>query len=131
MSNDSSVSAPIRLLVRLALTILLVWALPKIVPSYVEIGGGITAITLIGITLTLLNIVARPVINVVMLPFKLFVTIFAIVVANALFLWLLTWLVGMMDPETVRFAVLGGFFGWIIVSLILGIGNWLLKEILK
>lgn len=131
MSHDSSVSAPIRLLVRLALTILLVWALPKIVPSYVEIHGGITAITLIGITLTLLNIIARPVINLIMLPFKLFVTIFAIVVANALFLWLLTWLVGMMDPETVRFAVLGGFSGWIIVSLILGVGNWLLKEILK
>jgi uncharacterized membrane protein YvlD (DUF360 family) len=131
MSSNSSISAPIRLLVRLALTVLLVWALPVIVPSYVEIHGGIGAITLIGITLTLLNIIARPVINLVMLPFKLFVTIFAIIIANAAFLWLLTWLVGMMDPETVRFAVLGGIPGWIVVSLILGVGNWLLREILK
>jgi uncharacterized membrane protein YvlD (DUF360 family) len=129
--SESSTSAPIRLLVRLALTVLLTWALPAVFPQYVAIEGGIPAIVLIGITLTLLNIIARPFINVVMMPFKLFLTVFAIIVANALFLWLLTWLVGMMDQSVVRFAVLGGLMGWIVVSLVLGIANWIMKEILK
>jgi uncharacterized membrane protein YvlD (DUF360 family) len=129
--SSSSTSAPIRLLIRLALTILMVWALPVLMPKFVMIQGGIPAIALIGVTLTLLNVIARPVINVVMLPFKLFVSLFAIVIANALFLWLLTWLVGMMDQTVVRFAIEGGWTGWVIVSLVLGIGNWLMKEILK
>jgi uncharacterized membrane protein YvlD (DUF360 family) len=130
-SSDSSLSAPVRLLVRLALTILLTWALPMLLPTYVTLSGGIAAIVLIGITLTLLNVLARPIIHVVMLPFKLFFTLFAVIIANALFLWLLTWLTGMMDPAVVQFAIKGELTGWMMVSMVLGFGNWVMKEMLK
>lgn len=130
MAEHSS-SAPLRLIIRTVLTIALVWLLPVIMPSFILIEGGLVAVALIGITLTLLNIIARPIINILTFPFKLFATIGAIILANAAFLWLLMRIVGMMDPSLVRFVIQGGLLGWIVVSLVLGLANWMLKEILK
>jgi putative membrane protein len=131
MSDSSNASAPIRLIVRLLLTIALVWALPVILPGFITIEGGLAAIALIGVTLTLLNIIVRPIINILTFPLKLFMTVLAIILANAAFLWFLMKLVGMMDQQTVRFVIEGGVWGWIVVSLVLGLANWIIKEILK
>lgn len=130
-SDQSSSSAPLRLILRTLLTIGIVWLLPVVVPSFALLEGGLVATFLIGITLTLLNIIARPLINILTFPFKLFATIGAIILANAAFLWLLMKIVSMMDPSLVRFEIQGGLLGWIVVSLVLGLSNWILKEILK
>ncbi len=129
--SDSSSSAPLRLIVRLLLNIAVVWILPIILPSYVAIQGGWAAIILIGITMTLLNVLARPIIHILTFPLKLFMTIIAIILANAAFLWLLTWLIGMMDQSLVGLAIMGGLTGWIVVSLIMGLANWAMREMLK
>ena len=129
--SDSSASAPLRILLRLFLTVALVWVLPTLLPQYIQIGGGLFAYILIGITITLLNILIRPILYILTLPLKLFVTILAIILVNGVFLWLLTWLIGMMDPSMVSLAITGGIVGWIVVSLVLGLANWVMKEILR
>jgi putative membrane protein len=128
---ESSTAAPVRIVIRLLLTIALVWLLPTLLPAYIKIDGGARSIIMIGITITLLNILVRPILHVITLPLKLFMTIFAIILVNGVFLWLAAKLIGMMDPEVASLTILGGAVGWIVVSLVLGIANWVMKEILK
>ena len=121
---------PTRLALRALLTMALVWVMAKYLPQYLGITGGIAAIIVIGALLTLLNLFVRPLLNVITFPLKLFATILAIVLANAVFLWLVMQVIARMDPTLIQFEVRGGIVGWIVVSLLLGIMNWVLKEIL-
>lgn len=121
---------PTRLALRALLTMALVWVMAKYLPQYLGITGGIAAIIVTGALLTLLNLFVRPLLNVITFPLKLFATIIAIILANAVFLWMVMWVTERMDPTLIQFEVRGGILGWVIVSLLLGIMNWVLKEIL-
>ena len=123
-------SSPTRLALRALLTMALVWVMATYLPQYLGITGGIAAIIVIGALLTLLNLFVRPLLNVITFPLKLFATILAIVLANAVFLWLVMQVIARMDPTLIQLEVRGGILGWVIVSLLLGIMNWVLKEIL-
>jgi len=124
-------SWPLRLVLRLLLTILLVWLLSKFLDQYFFVDGGLPAYIIIGSLLTLMNIIVRPLLHLIMLPFKLFATILALMVINGGFLWLTERIARELDPEFVRLQIDGGVAGWILVAIILGIANWVFKEILK
>lgn len=132
MSDSSSgSSAPIKLIIRLLLTIALVWVMSMVMERYFFVSGGIAAYIIIGSLLTLMNVIVRPLLNIIMLPFKLFAAIIAIIVVNGGFLWLTIQIAEAMDPDVVQLHVDGGVGGWIVVALTLGIANWVFKEILK
>ncbi len=133
MSEDSSFipSAPLKLVIRLLLTILLIWMLSTFLDQYFFVTGGLSAYIIIGSLLTLMNVIIRPVLHVIALPFKLFATLIAWIIVNGGFLWLTLWIAGKMDPTFVTFVVDGGVAGWILVAMILGVANWLFREILK
>jgi putative membrane protein len=120
----------IRFLIRIVLMAALVAIMAKLIPQYFEVKGGIPAFAIIGVALALLNILVRPVLNILTFPLKLFATILAIVIANAAFLWFLEATIAQLDPTLVQLQILGGAEGWILVALILGFGNWVVKEIL-
>lgn len=122
--------SPTRLALRAVLTMALVWLMAEYLPQYLGVAGGIAAIIVIGALLTLLNLFVRPILNVITFPLKLFATILAIILANAAFLWIVMRMTELMDPTMIRFEVRGGILGWVVVSLLLGIMNWVLKEIL-
>lgn len=123
-------SSPTRLALRVLLTMALVWALGMYLPQYVSLSDGIMSAVTVGALLSLLNMFVRPVLNVITFPLKLFATIIAIILANAAFLWIVMQIVALMNPLIVSFQVTGGAIGWIVVSLIIGLANWILKELL-
>lgn len=124
-------SLPTRLLLRFALTIGLVWALAVLLPDYVFISGGFVGILVVAGIMTILNILVRPILNAILLPLKLLINILAIIIVNTVFLWITYQLVYFLDPNLVTFEILGGFVGWLVVALAIGLGHWAMKVILK
>lgn len=132
MADESSrLSAPMRLIMRLLLTILLVWGLSTFFERIFFVDGGIAAYIVIGSLLTLMNVIVRPLLHVIMLPFKLFMGLVVLIVVNGLFLWLTQRIAQELDPEVVMLQIDGGIGGWMLVAVILGIANWVFKEVLK
>lgn len=76
-----------------------------------------------------LNLLVRPVLNVISFPLFLFSGIIAIILVNVLFLWLTLQIVEGWDPARIGLAVTGGAWGWILSSLALGLGNWVMKKV--
>ena len=121
---------PVRLLLRYALTVLMLWLMIRYLPQYLVIYGNWMALPTVAALLMLLNMFARPVLKLLTLPLKLFMTIVAIVLVNGAFLWILERIAERFDPETATLLVQGGPGGWIVVALVLGLGNWVLHHIL-
>lgn len=109
---------------------LLVYGLDQYVPQYVIIFGGVGAYVTIGNLLTLMNFLVRPLLNILSLPFKLIATLLTIITMNGLFLWLTYQIILQMDPTITALTITGGLSGWLIVSSILGVANWLMKAVL-
>lgn len=127
---ERSLSLPVRLVLQYALTVLLLWLLARYLPDYLVIDGGWMALPTVAALLMLLNMFARPVLKIVTLPLKLFMTVVAIVLVNALFLWILERIAERFDPGTAVLLVQGGPGGWIVIALALGLGNWVLHHVL-
>jgi putative membrane protein len=131
MADPTSSSLPLKITVKTLLNIALVWVMATYLNQFFVIGGGWRAIIIVGVILTLLNILVRPVLNVLTLPLKLFATILAVIVVNGAFVYLTHLLILRMDPEIAQLTILGGAWGWIVVAAVLGFGNWLIKEMLR
>jgi uncharacterized membrane protein YvlD (DUF360 family) len=71
------------------------------------------------------------VLDIVLLPLKLFAMAIALIVVNGVFVWLLYWIAQHMDPTIVSLAIGGGIIGWFIVAVILGLGNWVMKVAIR
>lgn len=128
MANTST-SLPIRLLIQYALTLLLLWLLATFLPQFLEIGGDWRALPTIAALLLLLNIFARPLLNILTLPLKLFLSVVAVILANAAFLWLLERIAERFDPSVASMTIEGGWIGWFLIALLIGIGNWFLHRV--
>lgn len=131
MSDEHRVSRPLLIAIKFVLNILLVWALAKYLSDYFDLSGGWVADIVIGALITLMNIIVRPLINLVTMPLRWFATAVAVVLANAGFLWLTLWVTDRMDPSIVTLQIQGGVIGWIVVALSFGIANWLMRAMLK
>lgn len=124
-------SLPSRILVQIGLTVLLLWWMTIGLPAYVAVTGGWPALLILAIILVFLNMIVRPVLNLVLLPIKLLAGILAILIANGVFLWLLLEIAKRMDPRFVTFEIRGGIVGWIVVAIVLGIANALFHVLLR
>lgn len=131
MSDQSSGSSPLRIAIKAALNIALVYAMDRYLPQYFSVFGGWAALVVIGALITLLNFVLRPVLDVLTLPLKLFATIIAAIVVNGVFLWLVYQITLRMDPGLIAMTITGGLTGWLVISVVLGIGNWMIRHIVK
>jgi putative membrane protein len=128
-TNEHSLSMPAKLSLRAVLNILLVWLMASYLGVYITITGGWIAFIILGSLLTLLNILVRPLMSIMAFPFKLFALLLTLIVINGLFVWLLISIASTMDSRLVTLEV-HGIVGWIVVSIILGLGNWLMKAAL-
>lgn len=131
MSDRSGTSVPARIIIRFALNTGLVWLLQAKMSAAFAVTGGLHAWVVIGALLTLMNILIRPLLHLITLPLKLFATILAVIIVNAVFVQLTASIVAKMDPAVVTLAIGGGWMGWFLVAVILGTGNWLMKVIVK
>jgi uncharacterized membrane protein YvlD (DUF360 family) len=124
------VSLSIRILLRSLLNILLVWALSVYLPQYVLVSGGLRAFVTIGALLTLLHLFVQPFLSLATLPLRFFLSFLAFLLVNGAFVWLAVTVASLMKPA-IAFAVLGGFVGWMVVILLTGIANWIMRMILR
>lgn len=131
MPQESRLSAPIRLVMRLLLTIGLLWLLNTFLDQYFYVNGGLPAFIILGSLITLMNVIIRPVLQLVLLPFRFFFHLLTLVMLNALFLWLTLRIAAELDPDVVTFAVNGGIAGWLLIALLLGFAHWVMKETIR
>ena len=124
-------SLPLRITLRAILNVVLVWAMATYLPQYVAVGGGIAGLVIIGALFTLLNLIVRPILDLVTLPLKLLATLLAFLIVNGAFVWLTERAALLMDPSLVTFRIQGGFVGWVVVILAVGLANWLLKLLVR
>ncbi len=128
--SRNRLSAPARLFIRAILNILLVWAMATYLSEYFLLTGGLGAVIIVGALLTLMNVIVRPLLKLLTLPLRLFAMVIALILVNGVFIWLIYQITQQMDPTVVRLQIIGAA-GWVIVSVVFGIGNWLIKAALK
>ena len=109
----------------------MVWVMRTYLAAFFAMTGDLAGMIVVGALLTLMNIIVRPVLNLVTIPLKLFATVLAIIVVNGAFVQMTVLIVEKMDPTVVTLAVQGGLVGWVVVAIVFGVGNWLLKATLK
>ena len=124
-------SYPMRLLLRVILTVALVWSLNVFLGDYIIVTGGIRGYIVVGALLTLLNIFIRPILNILSIPLKLFATLLGIVLCNGVFLLIVTIIADTFNPDIVTMKVQGGIGGWVVLAMVLGFANWVMKMVLR
>jgi len=130
MPAESNISWPLKVLVKSLLNIAVVWLMAKYLSQYFHVTGGIPAYIIIGALLTLMNMFVRPILDILTLPLKLFATIIAIIIVNGAFIQLVHTIAANMNPNLVTLNIYGGLWGWVVVAVVLGFSNWLIKIIL-
>jgi len=120
-------SAPLRLAVKAALNCALIWAMNTYLPAYITVFGDLAAYVIIGCLLTLLNLFLRPILALVTFPLHLVFTLLTSILVNAVFLGIVYQIALKMDPNIVILTITGGATGWIVVSTVLGLANWVMK----
>jgi uncharacterized membrane protein YvlD (DUF360 family) len=131
MSSESRTPLPFVLLLKFLLNVGLVWLLSVKFSQYFVLTGDFGSIVVIGSLLTLLNLFVRPFLNAITLPLRFFATLLALVIVNGIFLFATLRITGMMDPEVLTLSISGGIIGWIVVALVLGTGNWVMKLLIQ
>ncbi len=126
---DSSLSPATKIAIKAVINIAVVWGMNEFLPQYVAVFGGLPAYVIIGSLLTLLNMFLRPLLAILTFPFHLLFTLFTTIGVNAFFLYVIYEITLKMDPNIVTLVITGGLSGWLIVSCILGLANWILKNI--
>lgn len=131
MSEKTSSHAPLKLALKFALNVVLVWALSTYLGQYFGLDGGMPANVIVGALITLLNMFFRPILHVLTLPLKLFATMIAVIIVNGGFVYVVHLITLRMDPNLVKLEIYGGPWGWIVVAVCFGLANWVLKEMFK
>lgn len=119
-------SLPLRITLRLLLTIALVWAMQKYLYQYFLVTGGLPAWIVIASLLTLMNLLVRPALHVIALPLHFLAAILAFILVNAIFMGMTIWIAGHLEPNLVTMHI-RGLQGWVVVPIVLGFGNWVMK----
>lgn len=108
-----------------------VWFLQAYFASMFVLSGGWQAIAIAGLALTVINWLVVPLLHVLSFPIKMIAWVIAFLLVNAAALWLTIWFIGALDLPGVSLSVDGGIVSWALLSVILGIANWLVKVIVR
>lgn len=120
--------SPVRLSLAALGNTLLVAGMAAWLPQYLTILGGAAAYVILGCLLTLLNLFLRPLLALITLPLWLVLSAVTSVGINLLFLAIVHAIVLRMDPSIVILVIRGGLIGYLVLSTILGIGNWIMHR---
>ncbi|MEQ1849856.1 MAG: phage holin family protein [Candidatus Peribacteraceae bacterium] len=122
-------SIPFLIVLKFLANSILMYALHTYMPTYVTIFGGMAAYVIIGALLTLMNLFVRPILKIATAPARFIFGLPFVVLLNAGFFWLTYQIVLRMDPTLVVLAVSGGWWEWVVVSVIVGLVNWGMKKL--
>lgn len=121
----------LRAILRLAVTTIIVWALATYIDRYFFVTGGWFAYAVIAVLITIMNIVVEPVLRLIFSPLKLLANILAIILVNAVFLWLTVKIIEGIGSSAVTLQIDGGIGGWIVAAVALGIAKWIIRSIIR
>lgn len=131
MSESRGLSWPTKIAFQWVLTVGLVWFLSTNIDQYFFLNGGLAAYVIIGSLLTLMNLIIRPLLHIVFAPFHLIFGLIATILMNWLFLWIIIKITDQMNPALVQLTFNGGVGGWLVIAIVLGAANWVMKILLK
>ncbi len=129
--SERKASAALKLLFRIVINVGMAFFFQSTFPIFFVLQGGVKALVLVGITLAFLNWIVVPVLHILSLPIKLFAWIVAFFLVNMASLWLTVWFITALKIEGMSLAIQGGIVGWLVLSFFLGVGNWLVRAVLK
>ena len=129
MSQSGHSSLFFKTFLGLIVNSVLLYILQRYFPQYLSIQGGLKAVAIAAVFITLLNIFLRPVLAVITFPARMIATLLTLILVNLFFLWIVTKIIAKLDPTLVTFAVVGGFTGWFVVSSVIGFANWIIKRV--
>lgn len=121
-------SPALKLAIKFLINSILMFVLHTYMPSHVTIFGGMAAYVIIGALLTLMNLFVRPILHIATAPARFIFGLPFVILLNAGFFWLTYQIVLRMDPTLVVLAVSGGWWEWVVVSVIVGVVNWGMKK---
>lgn len=94
--------------------------------------GGVKAFVIAGILFGFLNSLVKPFLKLIALPFVFLTAGLFIFVINAIMLWVLKFSLGVLAFDGVQLIINGGFFTYILASIVLALVNmithWLIKK---
>lgn len=127
--NQSNMSLPIQILLKVVVNIALVWFLSRYFAQYFTLLGGGNAVVITGIVFGALNAILRPILEVLTFPIRLFATLIALIIVHGLIIYVaLLWLQNPYGSD-ILLTINGGVIGWLFVMMIFGLGNWAVKEL--
>jgi putative membrane protein len=118
------------LLLRVLLNIILMWLLAAFLPQYVAIEGGTVAYIAIGLVISLLNVIVRPLLSLITLPLWILSHLIAAILVNLVFLWVTEVVVRGLQSSSFSLDIHGGALGWLITAAAFGILNWALRHLI-
>ena len=124
-------SALLKIIFRIVMNVGVVFFFEQSFSSFFILTGGVKGIVLVGLTLAFLNWLVVPILHILSLPIKLFAWIIAFFLVNMGALWLAVWFVTALELSTVSLTIGGGMIGWLTLSFILGMCNWVVRAVLK
>jgi len=122
-----AVSPLTRIVLRFILTTLFVWFLSAYLGRYFILHGGIPAIILLGLIVTIAHKLLHPFLYLITLPLRFFATILAIIIINGLLVSVVVEITKLLDPSLITLSISGGFIGWLVVILLFALWQWLTK----
>ncbi len=134
MADDKSekrANSGMKLAFRVFINVAIVLFLQGYFGTFFVLQGGYQATAIVALTFTVLNMLVVPVLHVLSLPIKMLAWIIAFILVNAAAVWLTVWFVAALSIPGISLAIGGGIVGWIFVSVILGVGNWIVKAVVK
>jgi len=129
--TERRANAGMKLAFRVFINVAIVLFLRSYFGTFFVLQGGYQSIAIVALTFTFLNMLIVPVLHVLSLPIKMFAWIIAFILVNAAAVWLAVWFVTALSIPGVSLAIGGGIIGWIFVSVIFGVGNWMVKAVVK
>ena len=120
----------IRLIIRLAVNAIALWAAFQIVPGLEYTAESNTSLILIALVFGLVNALVRPIIILLTCPLIILSLGFFVLIINTIMLSLTIWLAG---PDTLNLGISSTgfwatFFGAIVISFVSGAINLLIKD---
>src|SRR3989344_3045778 len=129
--TEKRANAGMKLAFRVFINVAIVLFLQNYFGTFFMLAGGYQSIAITALTFTFLNMLIVPVLHVLSLPIKMIAWIIAFILVNAAAVWLAVWFITALSISGVSLSIGGGILGWIFVSAIFGVGNWMVKAVVK
>ncbi len=118
------------LLIRLVLNAGTLFLITYLLPADVIYTGGVRFFVVAGLFMTIINLVVKPILKILALPFVILTAGLFMIFINAFLLWFLKYALDIVKFQDVSL-VIHTKGGYLIAGLLFGLLNWILNVIFR